>query len=90
MKDLIIGGAANYSWSELKYWVNSIKRCGFTGDIVIVATNITTETLEKLQSVGVTAFVYGEKDTTGTYRSTDQTAPHVQRFIYLWKFFRCT
>ena len=40
MKDLIIGGASNYTWDQLKYWVNSIKLSGFKGDIVLVATNI--------------------------------------------------
>ena len=26
VKDLIIGGASNYDWDQLKYWVNSIKQ----------------------------------------------------------------
>ena len=30
-KDLIIGGASNYGWNELKYWINSIQRSGFAG-----------------------------------------------------------
>ena len=39
-KDLIIGGASNYNWDQLKYWVNSIKQTGFEGDIVLAATNM--------------------------------------------------
>jgi hypothetical protein len=38
-KDLIIGGASNYTWDQLKFWVNSIKKTGFDGDIVIVGTS---------------------------------------------------
>ena len=30
-KDLIIGGASGYTWDQLKFWVNSIKKSGFTG-----------------------------------------------------------
>ena len=37
-KDLIIGGASGYNWDQLKYWVNSINKTGFKGDVVIVAT----------------------------------------------------
>ena len=47
-KDLIIGGASNYNWDQLKYWVNSIKQTGFKGDIVLVATNMSGETVNKL------------------------------------------
>jgi hypothetical protein len=52
-KDLIIGGASGYTWDQLKYWVNSIQLSGFAGDVVLVATNITKETIDKLTSKGV-------------------------------------
>ena len=47
-KDLIIGGASNYNWNQLRYWVNSIKKTGFKGDIVLVVTNMSAETVNKL------------------------------------------
>ena len=31
-KDLIIGAYTNYNWDQIKYWVNSIEKSGFTGD----------------------------------------------------------
>ena len=61
MKDLIIGGATNYSWNELQYWINSIKKSGFDGDVVLVGTNMKKETIDKLTSLGVRLSLYGNK-----------------------------
>lgn len=87
-KDLIIGGASNYGWDELKYWVNSIKKSGFEGDIVLVATNITKETIEKLVSKGVKISAYGKQDEKGNFLAQSNGAPHVERFFYIWNFLR--
>ena len=57
-KDLIIGAASNYTWNELKYWVNSIRASKFEGDVVIVGTNMTRETIDKLTSEGVVLQLY--------------------------------
>lgn len=89
-KDLIIGAASNYTWDHLKYWVNSIKKSGFTGDIVLVATNIKNDTLEKLAQEGVNLYLYGKKDEEGNYVSHTNGAPHVERFFYLWNFLNTT
>lgn len=89
-KDLIIGAASNYTWDHLKHWVNSIKKSGFTGDIVVVATNIKNETLEKLASEGVGLYLYGKKDENDNYVSHTNNAPHVERFFYLWNFLNTT
>lgn len=87
-KDLIIGGASNYGWNELKYWVNSIQRSGFTGDIVLVATNITKETIDKLVEKGVKLSIYGKQDENGNFTAHSNGAPHVERFFYIWNFLR--
>lgn len=84
MKSLIIGGATGYGWNELKYWVNSIKRSGFDGDICLVSSNITQETIEKLMQEGVKLSLYGKKQPDGSYRTEANNAPHVERFFYLW------
>ncbi len=89
-KDLIIGAASNYTWDHLKHWVNSIKKSGFKGDIVIVATNIKRETLEKLAEHGVNFYLYGKKDEEGNYVSHTNSAPHVERFFYLWNYLNTT
>ena len=87
-KDLIIGGASNYTWDHLKYWVNSIKKTGFKGDIVLVCTNISAKTLDTLTEQGVKLAIHGEKQPDGSYRATQNGAPHVERFFYLWHFLK--
>jgi hypothetical protein len=86
-KDLIIGGASNYDWNKVKYWVNSIKATGFKGDIVLVATNIDLKTLEILSSKDVKIHAYGRKTESGLVNDS-QNAPHVERFIYIWDYLR--
>jgi hypothetical protein len=85
-KDLIIGGASNYTWDDLKYWVNSIKLSGFSGDIVLVATNITSETVHKLIQENVIVEIYGEQQPDGNFKAHDNGAPHVERFFYIWNY----
>lgn len=87
-KDLIIGGASNYGWNELKYWVNSITRSGFKGDIVLVATNITKETIDKLLEKNVKISAYGKQDSDGNFTAHSTGAPHVERFFYIWNFLK--
>jgi hypothetical protein len=87
-KDLIIGGASNYTWDHLKYWVNSIQRSGFKGDIVLVATNMSKETIDKLQSKGVKLELYGKQDEHGNIVAHSNGAPHVERFFYIWNYLR--
>jgi hypothetical protein len=87
-KDLIIGGASGYTWDQLKYWVNSIQLSGFAGDVVLVATNITKETIDKLTSKGVILELYGNKDADGNFTAHTNGAPHVERFFYIWNYIR--
>lgn len=87
-KDLIIGGASNYDWNKLKYWVNSIKKTGFKGDVVLVATNISAETVSKLTDNDVKVYAYGKQQSDGSFKNESQSAPHVERFIFIWDYLR--
>jgi len=88
-KDLIIGGASNYNWDQLKYWVNSIKQTGFKGDIVLVATNMSGETVNKLVENDVRVYAYGQRTPDGGITKTENNIPpHVERFIFIWDFLR--
>lgn len=87
-KDLIIGGASNYNWDQLKYWVNSIKKTGFKGDIVLVVTNMSGDTVKKLTDENVLVYAYGKQDENGNIVNQSQNAPHVERFIFIWDFLR--
>ena len=83
-KDIIIGGASNYSWEHLKYWVNSIAKSGFTGDVILIATNITKETIDKLSEREVKVSLYGKRQEDGSFKADSKGAPHVERFFYIW------
>ncbi len=88
-KDLIIGGASNYNWDHLKYWVNSIKKTGFKGDVVLVATNLSGETVSKLTDNDVKVYAYGQQTPDGGIAKTENNIPpHVERFIFIWDFLR--
>ena len=83
-KNLIIGFASNYEWKDLQYWVNSIQKTSFSGDIHIVSDNMNKETIEKLASKNVHMSLYGKKDENGDFVSDQSIAPHVNRFFYIW------
>lgn len=88
-KDLIIGGAAGYNWDQLKYWVNSINKTGFKGDIVIVATDMSGETVKKLVENNVKVYAYGKRsEDGGIQKSANGIPPHVERFIFIWDYLR--
>ena len=89
VKDLIIGGASNYDWDQLKYWVNSIKKTGFEGDIVLAATNMSGETVKKLVEHDVKVFAYGKRTEDGGIAKTENNIPpHVERFLFIWDYLR--
>lgn len=87
-KDLIIGGASNYTWNDLKYWINSIKLSGFSGDVVLVATNLSKETIDKLSAEGVILELYGKVQEDGSVKAHSNGAPHVERFFYIWNYLK--
>jgi hypothetical protein len=86
MKDLIIGGATNYDWSILKYWVNSINKSGFKGDKVLVLMNCDKGTVQKVTDAGFQVVAF-QQDAEGnlTYPNTGR-APHVERFLHIYNF----
>jgi len=47
-KNLIIGAFTNYTYNQLKPWVESIDECGFEGDKVMVVGNASQETRDEL------------------------------------------
>ncbi len=88
-KDLIIGGASNYNWDQLKYWVNSIRKTGFKGDVVLVATNMSGDTVKKLVEQDVKVYAYGQRtEDGGISKSDNNIPPHVERFIFMWDYLR--
>jgi hypothetical protein len=50
MHDLIIGAIANYNFDQIKFWVNSLDRSGFTGDKFLLCYNIDNSVIDELKS----------------------------------------
>ena len=87
-KDLLIGGISNYTYDIVKYWINSAKKSGFDGHIVLTATNIKVEDIKKISQAGVIIAPYGHEDAEGNYTNHSQMPPHVDRFLAIWNFLR--
>lgn len=85
-KDLIIGAASGYTWDKLKYWVNSIRKTRFEGDVVLVGTDMKKETIDRLTKEGIILSLYGKQNANGDIESPKNNAPHVERFFYLWNY----
>jgi hypothetical protein len=87
MKDLIIGCTTNYDWSKLKYWVNSINQSGFEGDKVMIAFNISYETVEKLTKAGFQVIIPGtNNEEKRCYEYQSSLPVHVERFIHIYNY----
>jgi hypothetical protein len=88
-KDLIIGGASNYKWEDVRNWVKSIKATGFEGDIALVATNLDKATIERLDKENVQLYLYGTMTEDGGIEAPKNgIEPHVERFFYIWYYLR--
>ena len=73
-KDLIIGCVANYTPDKIKEYVDSIKKCGFKGDKIMVCYNLPSETLKFLGDEGWQC-----------YEGKLNGHPHMQRLIDMWQ-----
>jgi hypothetical protein len=49
MRDLIISAISTYDFDKVKPWVDSINSCGFSGKKVMIAHNITDESIRKFK-----------------------------------------
>ena len=79
-KDLLIGYASNYDKSVLCFWINSIRKTDFKGDVAILGSNLTEETIHYIQSKKVKIFQHEN--------IMDNSVPHVERFLYLYLFLK--
>lgn len=81
-KDLLMGAFDNYSWSQLKYWVNSINQSGFTGDKVVIVFNASYVTVEKLVENGCMVVACEKGEFGYTHKSTMPI--HTERFFHFF------
>ncbi|CAB5221592.1 hypothetical protein UFOVP245_198 [uncultured Caudovirales phage] len=72
-KDLLLGAITKYKYSDIKNWVNSINRSGFTGDRMIIVSDVEDDVKRELKINGFDIIDYDANDNIV-----------VERFIYYW------
>lgn len=84
-RDLVIGAITGYKWDQIKYWVNSLDRSGFTGTKVVLAYNVDYDTLEELtkRNYAILAFQKDDANRRVTYPNKD-FAIVVDRFLHYY------
>ncbi len=84
-RDLVIGAITGYNWDQIKYWVNSLDRSGFTGIKAVVAYNIDYDTLQELakRDYAVLAFEKDDLARRVVYPNKD-FAIVVDRFLHYY------
>jgi hypothetical protein len=92
--DIVIGAIGNYSWDQIKYWVNSLNRCGFQGR-KILSYNSKPELIKQLTDNGIEVFpvqsdAFGMRDnfefhTGHVDKNTTDILIHHLRFFHAWQ-----
>lgn len=84
-RDLVIGAIDKYNFSQIRPWVNSLDRSGFTGIKAIVAYNVDGQTLNELAKRGYSILAFQKDDKTGnvTYPNKD-FAVVTDRFLHYY------
>jgi hypothetical protein len=88
MKDLLIGAADNYNWSQIRNWAISIRESGFQGDVAILAYRVPREVLQYSQNLSIDVYEvshdpFGQPiDHGAAGRDTDA---HQMRFFHSWQ-----
>ncbi|MBV8537830.1 MAG: hypothetical protein JO128_19700 [Alphaproteobacteria bacterium] len=82
MKDLIIGVSDGYDWNVIKYWVNSIRRCGFGGSAALVALNCDKATLARVGESGINVLM-SDVDAQGNAVHRSEVPVIVERFFHV-------
>ena len=85
-KDLIIGVVDNYKWDKIKYWANSIKASGFSGDKALIVYNMDPKTVSILEQEGFMMIGPGtyDKETGFTYEKPERIM--LDRFFHIHNF----
>ena len=86
-KDVVVGCITNYNFEQIKPWVNSLDRSGFTGDKIMICYNVAIEVANELVSRGYKVFAFEQTDTHLAYTKSNFNIV-VERFLHMWMFLR--
>lgn len=88
MRDLIIGSITNYNFDNIKYWVNSLDTCGFTGTKAMLCYNISFDVVDELVKRGYEIFAFRSNEQLRRFEYRDNFSIVVERFLHLWFFLK--
>ena len=83
---MVISAYTGYDWSKLKYWANSLDRCGFNGDRVMVVYNSNADTVSRLNDLGFKIWAFDRDQQTGDFVWPQDLVIVVQRFYHMWYY----
>ena len=91
MKDVVVGCITKYTFDDIKCWVNSLDRCGFNGDKVMICYNIGYDVVKELKKrdYKVLGFIDNPEQKRLEYDDVDFNIC-LQRFYDIWAFFNNT
>lgn len=84
-KDLVIGFITDYTdYGKIKPYVNSLNRCGFTGDKIMVVYNIGYDIVNQLQQDGFTVIGFERDEINNRFVYKQKFNVVVSRFFHIW------
>ena len=86
MKDIVIGCVTNYNFDQIRPWVNSLERCGFTGTKAMIVFNVDFPIVEELERRGFTIFAFNRDEQNKRYFFQQDFNVVVTRFFHLYHF----
>lgn len=89
MKDLLLGAVDLYNWEKIRIWVQSARKSGFSGDIVLLGYRIGSDVVEnaKLYDVDVYQIEHDSFGNPITHEGSGiPTQCHQLRFFHAWQF----
>ncbi len=88
-KNLILGAADNYDWPQLRPWAESIRDCGFEGDVVLLAYRVTDEAISRMTDLGILVYQVTHDDEgqpIDHHKGGLPTQTHKLRNFHMWQF----
>jgi hypothetical protein len=86
-RNIVLSSSAGYTFDQLRYWIHSLDRCGFTGERIVVVANADPPLIARLEESGCTVVCRERLLTPGRHRD-EAFANHdmsVERFFLYWK-----
>jgi hypothetical protein len=89
-RDLVIGAVSGYGFDDMRYWVNSLARSGFSGERVVIAYAADFDTVDELTDRGHRVVTFAEDGKRRRFfypvRGFRHEDTSIDRFYQIWRF----